>query len=84
MTRTANIHDAKSQLSRLIEAALSGEDVVIQKAGKPVVRLVPVAPPGVVRKPGAWTRKVRMAKDFDETPQDIIDSFYENGIEPSH
>lgn len=37
-----NIHDAKSQLSKLIERALAGEDVVIAKRGKPVVRLVPI------------------------------------------
>lgn len=83
MTKTANIHDAKSRLSRLIEAALSGEDVIIQKAGKPVVRLVPIAPPAIVRKSGAWKGRVRIAEDFDETPADIIDLFYEAGIEPS-
>lgn len=37
-----NIHDAKSQLSKLIERAIAGEDVVIAKRGKPVVRLVPI------------------------------------------
>jgi prevent-host-death family protein len=37
-----NIHYAKTQLSRLIEKALAGEEVVIAKAGKPVVRLIPV------------------------------------------
>ncbi len=39
---TSNIHDAKTNLSKLIEAALRGEDVVIAKAGKPVVRLVAI------------------------------------------
>lgn len=39
----SNIHDAKTNLSKLIEAALRGEDVVIAKAGKPLVRLVAVA-----------------------------------------
>ncbi|MFP3343926.1 type II toxin-antitoxin system prevent-host-death family antitoxin [Halomonas sp. SIMBA_159] len=37
-----NVHDAKSQLSKLIERALAGEDVVIARRGKPMVRLVPV------------------------------------------
>ncbi len=40
--RNVTIHVAKTQLSRLIEAALSGEDVVISKGDKPVVRLVPI------------------------------------------
>ena len=40
--RKVTIHAAKTQLSRLIEAALSGEDVVIAKGDKPVVRLVPI------------------------------------------
>lgn len=39
-----NMHEAKTQLSRLVEAALAGEEVIIAKAGKPVVRLTPVAP----------------------------------------
>jgi prevent-host-death family protein len=42
-----NIHHAKTHLSRLIEQALAGEEVTIAKAGKPVVRLVPVE----VKKP---------------------------------
>lgn len=45
MTFTANIHEAKTTLSRLIERALAGEEVVIAKAGKPVVRLVAVTQP---------------------------------------
>jgi prevent-host-death family protein len=59
-----NMHEAKSDLSRLVERALTGEDVVIARAGKPVVRLVPVAVPGK-RNLGIWRGKVRMADDFD-------------------
>ena len=39
--RTANIHEAKTQLSRLVEAALAGEEVVIARNGVPAVKLVP-------------------------------------------
>jgi prevent-host-death family protein len=46
----ANVHEAKTNLSKLIEAALRGEEVIIAKAGKPAVLLVPVAP-GAVEKP---------------------------------
>lgn len=38
----ANVHEAKTNLSKLIEQALNGEEVVIAKAGKPLVRLIPV------------------------------------------
>lgn len=66
MTKTANIHAAKTQLSKLIEAALAGEEVIIQKAGKPAVRLAPISPATAPRKAGAWKGKVRIAPDFDE------------------
>lgn len=47
MTHTYNVAEAKAQLSRLLDAAIAGEDVVVARAGRPLVRLVPVtAPPG--------------------------------------
>lgn len=45
MTKTVNVHEAKTHLSRLLEEAVNGEDIVIAKAGKPKVRLVPVEDP---------------------------------------
>jgi prevent-host-death family protein len=45
MAVTANIHEAKTTLSKLIERALAGEEVIIAKAGKPLVHLTPVAAP---------------------------------------
>ncbi len=45
MTSTYNVAEAKANLSRLLDAALAGEDVVVARAGRPLVRLVPVAPP---------------------------------------
>jgi len=66
---TANIHEAKTHLSRLVERVAAGEEVVIAKAGKPVAKLVPYreeAPPQ--RKPGYWRGKVRIAADFDKLP----------------
>ncbi|MFZ1990903.1 MAG: type II toxin-antitoxin system prevent-host-death family antitoxin [Alphaproteobacteria bacterium] len=69
MVKTANIHAAKTQLSKLIEAALAGEEVIIQKAGKPAVRLAPITTVTKRREPGAWHGKVRMAPDFDEMPE---------------
>jgi prevent-host-death family protein len=70
-----NIHQAKSQLSKLVERALQGEEVVIARAGKPVVRLVPVQQSDKPRKGGQWKGKVRIAEDFDVLPDDIALAF---------
>jgi prevent-host-death family protein len=70
-----NIHEAKSQLSKLIERALNGEDVVIAKAGQPVVRLVPIHQDQSPRRGGQWRGRVRIADDFDSLPADIAAAF---------
>jgi prevent-host-death family protein len=70
-----NIHEAKSQLSKLVERALAGEAVIIARADKPVVRLVPVRDSEGPRKGGQWKGKVRIADDFDELPEDIARGF---------
>jgi prevent-host-death family protein len=57
-----NVQDAKAQLSKLLDAAMLGEEVLIAKAGKPVVRLVPVGSPN--RKPGAAKGKAKLTKAF--------------------
>ena len=67
----ANIHEAKSRLSQLIEHALNGEEVIIAKAGQPMVRLVPIRPDESPRTGGQWKGKVRIAGNFDTLPDDI-------------
>ena len=52
------MHEAKTHLSRLVEEAANGEEVVIAKAGRPVAKLVPYAPPKKLREPGGWEGKV--------------------------
>lgn len=71
MMQFRNIHDAKSQLSHLIELVYAGEEVIICKAGKPMVKIVRYQSEGGVRKPGAWRGKVKIAKGFDETSTEI-------------
>lgn len=67
-----NMHEAKSQLSKLVERALNGEDVVIAKAGVGRVRLVPVQlEPNDDDWFGMDAGKVWIADDFDEMPEDI-------------
>ena len=75
----SNIHEAKSQLSKLIERAERGEEVIIARAGKPVARLVPYHVSGEPRCGGQWKGKVRMAPDFDELPPDLAEAFGAKG-----
>ncbi len=71
-----NIHEAKTQLSRLIERVIQGEDIVIGRAGKPVARLVAFTPPeGPCREPGYWRGQVRIAPDFDQLPSELAAAF---------
>lgn len=69
------MHEAKTQLSSLVEQALAGKDVVIAKAGKPLVRLVPVGASVANRQPGHYKDKIRLAVDFDQTPHEVIRAF---------
>lgn len=73
-----NISEAKSQLSALIEKVLSGQEVIIGKAGKPVARLVPYKHKIEKRIPGALKGKIRISPDFDELPEELSRAF---GIE---
>lgn len=75
MSRTVNVHEAKTHLSRLLEAVEAGEDVVIARAGKPIARLVPAGTRTQPRTPGAWRGQGWIADDFDDTPEDLIAAF---------
>jgi len=72
---TVNIHEAKTHLSRLIERVETGEEVVIARAGRPVARLVPFRARTSPRVPGQWRGRVRIAPDFDQTDDALMDSF---------
>jgi len=71
----ANLHEAKSQLSKLIEHAMNGEEVIIAKAGRPMVRLMPIHRDATPRKGGQWKGRVKLADDFDVLPADIAEAF---------
>lgn len=70
--QTVNMHDAKSQLSRLVDDALAGEEIIIAKAGKPLVRLVPFSSPPPIRTPGRFKGQIALADDFDALPADML------------
>ena len=69
------MHEAKTHLSRLVERAAAGEEIVIAKAGKPVAKLGPYTEPKKERRPGMWRGRVWMAPDFDELPESILAAF---------
>lgn len=71
----SNIHEAKSQLSKLIELAERGEEVIIARAGRPVARLVPYGGRTDARQGGQWKNRVRISPDFDELPPDLAKAF---------
>lgn len=80
-----NMHEAKTHLSRLVERAAAGEEVVIAKAGKPVAKLVPLdGTKPRPRVPGAWKGKLWLAEDWDsdEVNEEIARDFYEGEIFP--
>ncbi len=78
MTRTYNIHEAKTHFSKLIEKARLGEEVIVAKAGKPVVRLVPMDAPRKPRQPGSARGMFTMSDDFDDPlPEEMLKAFYE-------
>ena len=68
-----NMHVAKTQLSRLGELAWQGERVVIARAGKPYLDLVPHR--GSQRRLGALKGRIWIAPDFDETSPEVVDAF---------
>ncbi|MBN9561942.1 MAG: type II toxin-antitoxin system Phd/YefM family antitoxin [Alphaproteobacteria bacterium] len=71
-----NIHAAKTQLSRLVDEAAAGEEIVIARAGKPVARLVPLAMQRPKRVFGLLAGKLNIPADFDAPlPPEVLDAF---------
>lgn len=72
-----NIHAAKTHLSRLVEEAAAGKEIVIAKAGKPVAKLGPLSPTGgKKRKLGILAGKGTVPEDFDAPlPEELLDAF---------
>ena len=80
MSRIVNMHEAKTNLSRLVEEVVAGEEVVIARAGRPLVRLIPYAPERPARTFGQDRGRIRIAEDFDELPPELRAAF--EGEEP--
>jgi prevent-host-death family protein len=73
---TVNIYDAKTRLSQLVDQAASGEDVVVSRNGKPLVRITQLDVPKRRIKFGALKGKVTIAADFDAPlPHEVLAGF---------
>lgn len=70
-----NVHEAKTQFSKLLAKVQAGEEVVIAKAGEPIARLVPILKHRL-RTPGTEKGALWVAEDFDAPlPDDVLDGF---------
>ena len=80
MTQQVNIHEAKTQLSRLIEHTQSGQEFIIAKAGKPVARLTPIERGKPPRRLGLLDGQIRVPDDFNAPlPEAVLDAFEGRG-----
>jgi prevent-host-death family protein len=74
--KQVNLYEAKTQLSKLVDAAAAGEEIIIAKAGKPKARLMPLERAKPSRRPGGWEGRIWIADDFDEDlPPDVLAAF---------
>ncbi len=72
---TVNMHEAKTQLSKLVKRAAAGERIVLANAGRPVAMIVPYDGPSRPREPGAMEGQIVIARDFDELPPGFAEAF---------
>ena len=73
---TVSLYEAKTNLSRLVDRAAAGEEIVITKSGRPRARLVPLEDTRALRVPGKGKGQWRTGKDFDAPlPEDLLDRF---------
>lgn len=78
-----NIQEAKTHLSRLVERAAAGEEIVIAKAGKPMAKLVPYLPPRPVRTGGFLAGKIRESAGCWEADEDLTEAMTAGSVFPA-
>ena len=74
--RTVNIHEAKTHLSRLVEAAAKGEPFIIAKAGKPLVKVVPIDAPAAPKRFDFMRGQFAVPDDFDTMDREAIEKMF--------
>ena len=75
--RTVNMHEAKTHLSRLVDEAAKGEPFIIAKAGKPLVKVVPIDAPAAPRRIGFMDGEIEIPDDFDRMFEAEIVAMFE-------
>ncbi len=81
---TVNIHEAKTYLSRFVDQAAAGEEIIIARAGKPVARLVPLEAAPQQRKLGWFKGRLNVSEEFDAPlPEEALAGFADSPIEPA-
>jgi len=75
-----NIHDAKTHFSKFIKQALNGEEIIIARDSKPLIRLVPYTEETKTRKGGQFRGLIQISDDFDAPlPDDLLNQFHGDG-----
>ena len=74
MPRVVDLHEAKTNLSKLLQDVERGEEILIGRAGEPVAKLSPYRVKK--RELGLERGQIWIADDFDETPEEIVEDFY--------
>ena len=75
--KKVNMYEEKTNFSKLVKEALLGEEVIIAKSGRPILKLVPIDHPHGTRTPGSAADTVTISEDFNAPlPDDILDSFH--------
>jgi len=75
MTQTLNIHEAKTRLSQLIQQVEQGDEIIISRANKPIVRLVAYQEKAQPRRLGEAEGMVDIMLDFEKLPEDFLEHF---------
>ena len=81
-TEIVNVHAAKTHLSRLLERAEAGEEIVIGRAGRPVARLIPYVATPPTRIFGSMRGEIQMLDGFDDLDDEIIRDFEDSIARP--
>ena len=77
--RTVNIHEAKTQLSKLVDQAVKGEAFVIAKAGKPLVKVTALDAPAAPQRLGFLAGEIAVPEDFDRMGEAEIEALFGSG-----
>lgn len=75
MATTLNLTEAKAKFSDVVERAVQGEEIIVTKMGKPVVKITRFEPKMAHRRLGLFSGQIQIAEDFDEWPDDLAKTF---------